>query len=97
MVRNMGLRVHDFWRYRRIFYKKFYADGRYDSSITLVNWPQIDYRMGPLVGVPDDEVRENLCRCKQLSHSFLYWMQTEAPRHDPRLWISWSTSAPRYC
>ena len=77
-----GATVHDFWRYRRIFYKKFYADGRYDSSITLVNWPQIDYWMGPLVGVPDDEVRENHRRCKQLSHSFLYWMQTEAPRHD---------------
>ena len=57
----------DFWRYRRIFYKKFYPDGRYDSSITLVNWPQIDYWLGPLVGVPDDEVQENLRRCKQLS------------------------------
>ena len=77
-----GATVHDFWRYRRIFYKKFYADGRYDSSITLVNWPQIDYWLGPLVGVSDDEVRENLRRCKQLSGSFLYWMQTEAPRHD---------------
>jgi hypothetical protein len=57
-----GSMVHDFWRYRRIFYKKFYADGRYASSITLVNWPQIDYWLGPLVGVSDDDMRENLRR-----------------------------------
>ncbi len=77
-----GRKVGDFWHYRRIFYKKYYPEGRYASSITLVNWPQIDYWLGPLVGVPVEEVQENLRQCKQLSHSLLYWMQTEAPRHD---------------
>ncbi len=77
-----GRRVGDFWHYRRIFYKKYYPEGRYASSITLVNWPQIDYWLGPLVGVPADQVKENLRQCKQLSHSLLYWMQTEAPRYD---------------
>ncbi len=77
-----GRRVGDFWHYRRIFYRKYYPEGRYASSITLVNWPQIDYWLGPLVGVPEDEVKENLRQCKQLSLSMLYWMQTEAPRYD---------------
>lgn len=75
-------RPADFWHYRRILNKAYYPDGMYPSDITLVNWPQIDYWLGPLVGVPEDEVQKNLRACRQLSYSFLYWMQTEAPRHD---------------
>ena len=55
---------------------------RYPSDITLVNWPQNDYWLGPLVGVTDDERSRHLRGARQLSLSFLYWMQTEAPRHD---------------
>ncbi len=72
----------DFWHYRRILYKDYYADGAYPSDITLVNWPQIDYWLGPLLGVSEAEVQENLRQCRELSYAFLYWMQTEAPRHD---------------
>jgi hypothetical protein len=73
---------NDFWHYRRIFYRKHYLEGSYRSDITLVNWPQIDYWLGPLVGVDDSEKAKHLEACRQLSLSFLYWMQTEAPRHD---------------
>jgi hypothetical protein len=48
--------------------------------VTLVNWPQNDYWLGPLVGVPDAERQRNLEGARQLSLSLLYWMQTEAPR-----------------
>ena len=72
----------DFWHYRRILNKDYYPSGTYRSDITLVNWPQIDYWLGPLVGVPDVEKEANLRRAEQLSRSFLYWMQTEAPRPD---------------
>ena len=75
-------RPADFWHYRRILCKDYYPAGRFASDITLVNWPQIDYWLGPLVGVPEAQVQENLRACRQLSFSFLYWMQTEAPRHD---------------
>ena len=75
-------RPADFWHYRRILCKDYYPAGRFASDITLVNWPQIDYWLGPLVGVPEAKVQENLRACRQLSFSFLYWMQTEAPRHD---------------
>ena len=68
-----------FWMYRRIFDKGAYPEGRYPSDITLVNWPQIDYWLGPLLGVPGAEVQQNLEGARQLSLSFLYWMQTEAP------------------
>lgn len=74
--------VEDLWSFRRIFYRGHYPQGRYPSDITLVNWPQNDYWLGPLVGVPDEDRARNLRGAKQLSLSFLYWMQTEAPRFD---------------
>ncbi len=73
-------RADDLWHFRRIFYRKHYADGLYPSDITLVNWPQLDYRLGPLVGVSEEERRATLRGAKQLGLSFLHWMQTEAPR-----------------
>ena len=72
----------DLWHFRRIFYRKHYPEGFYPSDITLVNWPQIDYWRGPLVRVSEEEKRANLRAARQLSHSFLYWMQTDAPRID---------------
>jgi FAD-dependent oxidoreductase family protein len=72
----------DLWHFRRIFYRKHYPEGFYPSDITLVNWPQIDYWLGPLVGVSEAEKQANLRAAKQLSLSFLYWVQTEAPRID---------------
>ncbi len=74
--------VLDFWHYRRIFCRKHYPEGCYPSDITLVNWPQIDYWLGPLVGVPTEEAKQHMRAARQLSLSMLYWMQTEAPRHD---------------
>ncbi|OYN86471.1 FAD-dependent oxidoreductase [Parenemella sanctibonifatiensis] len=72
----------DFWHYRRIMTVKHYQPGTYASDVTLVNWPQIDYMAGPLQGVSDAERQANLDASRQLSLSFLYWMQTEAPRRD---------------
>jgi hypothetical protein len=76
------LDVNDLWHFRRIFYKGHYPAGMYSSDITLVNWPQNDYWLGPIVGVSDEERRRHLDGARQLSLSLLYWMQTEAPRHD---------------
>lgn len=70
----------DFWHYRRIFYRKFYPEGHFPSDITLVNWPQIDYWLSPLVGVTEAERQQSLNGARQLSLSLLFWMQTEAPR-----------------
>lgn len=70
------------WRYRRILSRDNFQPGHFHSDITLVNWSQNDYWLGPIVGVPAEQVEKNLESARQLSLSFLYWMQTEAPRDD---------------
>jgi hypothetical protein len=70
----------DLWTFRRIAARRNFTDGAYESDITLVNWPMIDYVEGPVIEVPD--AQEHLERARRLSRSFLYWMQTEAPRAD---------------
>jgi hypothetical protein len=72
----------DLWTFRRIFYRRHYPEGLYPSDITLVNWPQNDYWLGPIVGVSEEEQRHHLRQARELSLSLLYWMQTEAPRPD---------------
>ena len=70
------------FKYRRIIDRSNFAPGTYAGDITLVNWPQNDYMLGNLVGVPEAEAQRHIARAKQLSLSLLYWMQTEAPRPD---------------
>ena len=72
----------DLWHFRRILYKEHFVDGAFPSDITLVNWPQIDYWLKPLIGVDEATKQAALRECKQLSFAMLYWMQTEAPRSD---------------
>ena len=92
-VRNRGIfhsdfshrrtgEVADFWHFRRILYRGHYPEGAFRSDITLVNWPQIDYWLKPLLGVSEEAKQRALHECRQLSLSALYWMQTEAPRPD---------------
>ena len=69
----------DLWHFRRILYKGHYPEGAFPSDLSLVNWPQIDYWLKPLLGVNEDVKQAALRECKQLSYSMLYWMQTEAP------------------
>jgi hypothetical protein len=74
--------LEDMWHFRRILYRRHYPEGAFPSDVIIVNWPQMDYWLGPLVGVPDEEKQIHLRGARQLSLSFLYWMQTEAPRLD---------------
>lgn len=76
------LRINDLWHFRRILYRRHYPDGLMDSDIAVANWPQLDYTLGPLVGVNDDERAKHMNGAKELSLSMIYWMQTEAPRLD---------------
>ena len=70
------------WHYRRILDQSNFEPGSFPSDITLVNWPQNDYWLGPVYEVDEDEAARHLQAAKQLSLSLLYWLQTEAPRHD---------------
>lgn len=73
---------HSLWRYRRIFDRALFTDGFASSDITMVNWPQNDYWFGPICGVNPHEQAKHLDAARQLSLSWLYWLQTEAPRPD---------------
>jgi hypothetical protein len=77
------------WLYRRILDPRNFRPGSYpgSSGTTLVNWPQNDYWLGPLVGlrVTHEDAARHVARAKQLSLSLLYWLQTECPRPDGKL------------
>lgn len=70
------------WTFRRILDRTNFEPGFAPSDITVVNWPQNDYWLGPVCGVDDTERARNLDAARQLSLSLLYWLQTEAPRPD---------------
>ncbi len=69
------------WPFRQILRPENFENG-FAPSLTLVNWPQIDYWLGPIIGVSEVEKLHHLEGARQLSLSFVHWMQTEAPRHD---------------
>lgn len=74
------------WNYRRILDPRNFQPGAYpgSSGATLVNWPQNDFWLGPLIGkdVTPADIQRQIARAKQLSLSLLYWLQTECPRPD---------------
>lgn len=72
----------DLWTFRRIADKTNFVDGFYKSDIVLVNWPQIDYLEGNLIGATPQERKKYLQECREQSLAMFYWMQTEAPRED---------------
>lgn len=72
----------DLWHFRRVLAAENFRDGTIDSDVTVVNWPQIDYWEAPILGVDPQTAAGALAASRELSASFLYWMQTEAPRED---------------
>ncbi len=87
---------HSLWCYRRIVCKDHYPPDAMPCEVTIVNWPQNDYWLRPilpeLIGTEDEgqgkiegseeAVQQALKEARQLSLSWLYWLQTEAPRPD---------------
>jgi hypothetical protein len=72
----------DYWHYRRIVYAGNFQSGFFGSDIVVANWHQNDYWRLPLVGGPPAQRQQAIAEARQLSLSLMYWMQTEAPRHD---------------
>jgi hypothetical protein len=70
----------DLWTFRRIRYGGHYAQAV--SDVTLVNWPQVDYWLTPLIGVAEAERLVSLDKARELSLCFVRWLQTDAPRPD---------------
>lgn len=72
--------VPDLWTFRRIRYGGHYRDPVTD--ITLVNWPQADYWLGPITGVSPAARAEHLAAARELTRCLVHWLQTDAPRPD---------------
>ncbi|GAB3444672.1 FAD-dependent oxidoreductase [Actinophytocola sediminis] len=79
---RVGRMDRNLWTFRRIAAARNFLPGAYESDITLVNWPQMDYWDGPVLDVPADQAEFHLKRARELSRSLLYWLQTAAPRPD---------------
>jgi FAD dependent oxidoreductase len=75
----------EMWRYRRIVDRGLHAgDARTppQPDVALINMVQMDYWQKPLLGVSAEQQAIALAEAREQSRAWLYWMQTEAPRHD---------------
>ncbi|WP_245528963.1 FAD-dependent oxidoreductase [Beutenbergia cavernae] len=72
----------DLWHYRRILARRHLDESYTGGEITLVNWPHIDYWELPLLGVPAETRRQAELASRDLTLSFVHWVQTAAPRPD---------------
>ena len=72
--RETGKAFSGLWTYRRLRDRTLFRPGTFDTDITLVNWPLIDYLEGDLI-TGDRETHLN--EAKELSRCVLYWMQRE--------------------
>ncbi len=80
----------EMWRYRRIVDASLYTErkdrgpgaGDTHPDVSLINMVQMDYWQKPLLGVGEADQAAALAGAREQSLCWLYWMQTEAPRHD---------------
>lgn len=72
----------ELWIFRRILARRNLVEGQLASDLVLVNWPMIDYLGGSIIDTDAESRARHLEAARQLSYSFFYWLQTEAPRPD---------------
>ncbi|RMH24362.1 MAG: FAD-dependent oxidoreductase [Planctomycetota bacterium] len=74
----------ELWRYRRIVNRAAYLETHAAEypDVCLVNWVQMDHWQHILLGVSDPQRANAYEAAREQSRCLLYWMQTEAPRHD---------------
>ncbi|MFU7592308.1 FAD-dependent oxidoreductase [Priestia sp. RMT2NF4] len=71
-----------FWAYRRILDAQNFNDSKIKRDVSIINWKSNDYHEETIIDQPQEIKEKHLYRAKQLSLSFLYWLQTEAPRDE---------------
>ncbi len=72
----------EMWRYRRIVDASIWPAALARPDVTIINMVQMDYWQRPLLGVEPAQRELALREAREQSLAWLYWMQTEAPRHD---------------
>ncbi|MGH8866411.1 MAG: FAD-dependent oxidoreductase, partial [Actinomycetes bacterium] len=70
----------DLWTFRRIRYGGHHSPPVRDVS--LVNWPQADYWLGPVTGTSEACRANHLGGARDLTRCLVHWLQTDAPRQD---------------
>ena len=50
----------------------------------MINWAGNDFKGGNIIDAEAADLDAMLRRARELSLSFLYWLQTEVPRNDGR-------------
>lgn len=70
------------WTYRRIIDRTNFVTGFYASDVSLMNLPMLDYLLGDISDANETDRELHIRQAKELSLSFFYWLQTEAPRAD---------------
>ncbi len=70
------------WTYRRIIDRANFAPGFYAGDVSLMNVPMLDYLLGDISDADEATREQHIRQARELSLSFFYWLQTEAPRAD---------------
>ena len=73
---------YELFSYRQIVDPACFEAGYHPHPVTVVNWPQNDYFVRNIIDKPHQQAALALSEARELSLSTLYWLQTEAPRHD---------------
>lgn len=71
-----------FWTYRRLLDRNHWTNPPYEFDLAMINWMGNDLRGENIIDQPAATTAARLALGKALSLSFLYWLQTEAPRDD---------------
>lgn len=77
-----GNKLFGLYTYRRIVNSGHFKENYEPYDITMLNWPQNDYFLGNTFDC--DNAEEHREMAKQLTLSFFYWLQTEAPNGDKK-------------
>jgi len=70
-----------FWTYRRLIDKDNFTKDIFPRDISMINWESNDTRDMNFLDKTPDEMKALLQKAKDISLSFLYWLQTEVA-HD---------------
>jgi hypothetical protein len=70
----------DLWTFRRIRHGASFDPPVPD--VTVLNWPQVDYWLTPVTGVPEADRAAGLAAARQLTRCFVHWLRADAPRPD---------------
>jgi len=73
-----------FWTYRRVWDAGLFRSPHRPYDIALINWDSNDYYRETILDRSLEDQKRIFAQSRELSLSFLYWLQTEAPHDDDR-------------